>query len=106
MGPTSHWQLCVPFADTTHVPRSLQLRGQLYFCTDRLNLLDWPLDRDVHASTFRLNPSTFCGIRWVLSLGFSDRTAQVQMRSGRVHSSTFRRDVSTFCGVVWTIGWV
>ena len=28
-------------------------------------LVEWPVGRGLHSSTFRLNVSTFCGIRWV-----------------------------------------
>jgi len=40
--------------------------------------------RGLHSSTFRLIISTFCGIRWVVHGVSVTKTAQVELRSGRV----------------------
>jgi hypothetical protein len=59
--------------------------------------------RAFHSSTLRLNVSTVCGIRWVVSV---TKAAQVELRSERqkagnngLHSSTFQLDVITFSGI-------
>ena len=43
-----------------------------------------PNSRDLHSSTVRLDVSIHCGIRWVQCVVSVTKTAQVELRSGRV----------------------
>jgi len=45
---------------------------------------DGPHDRGLHSSSFRLIISAFCGTRWVVHGNLVTKTAQVELRSGRV----------------------